>query len=227
LSDSLPRQRQSKFVSRLMNWGEKNRRDFAWRHTEDPYKVFVAESLVQRTKALQVEPVYLKFLQKWPDVKSLSKATEHDLKSVIGTLGLEYRVRRIRAIAQQIISLFGGIIPDKLTEFKRLYGKGFGDYMANAILCFAFGEDVPVVDKNVERILTRVFSFKARKDGHRDPKLWQFAAELVPEGKAEEYNWSLIDFGALVCAPKHPRCSTCPILDICDYGRQIQQLRAC
>jgi A/G-specific adenine glycosylase len=203
-----------------MAWGAKNRRGFAWRRTEDPYKVFVAELLVQRTKAAQVEPIYLNFLGKWRNLESLSEATQRDLKSVIGTLGLEYRVKRIRTIAQLIMSLFGGTIPDKLAELKRLYGSGFGDYMAHALLCFAFAQDVPVVDKNVERILKRVFSIETREDGHRDPKLWKFAAQFVPKGKAREYNWSLIDFGALVCTPKNPKCPTCSILGLCNYGRQ-------
>jgi A/G-specific adenine glycosylase len=207
-----------------MDWGERNRRNFAWRHTQDPYEVFVAESLVQRTKATQVEPTYLKFLQKWPNANSLSKATQSELKSVIGTLGLEYRVKRIHMIAQHIVSLFGGTIPSKFAELKQLYGKGFGDYMAHAILCFAFGQDVPVVDKNVERILKRVFSIRTRKDGHRDRKLWAFAAALVPKRKAREYNWSLLDFGALVCTPRDPKCRTCPILEICDFGREAMSL---
>jgi A/G-specific adenine glycosylase len=115
---------------------------------------------------------------------------------------------------------FGSRIPDDISKLRQLQGKGFGEYMAHAILSFAYGQDVPIVDKNVERILTRVFSLKVRKDGHRDPTLWQFAARLVPTGQAKEYNWSLIDFGALVCTPKNPRCRTCPILDICDYGTE-------
>jgi len=180
----------------------------------------VAESLVQRTKAGQVEPTYLRFLEKWPNIESLSKAGQNDLRTVIWTLGLDYRVRRIQTIAKEMMRSFGGRIPDNLAELKRLYGKGFGDYMAHAILCFAFGQDVPVVDKNVERILTRVFSLKIRKDGHRDPNLWRFATELVPKGKAREHNWSLLDFGALVCTPKNPKCPTCPVLETCDYGRE-------
>jgi len=215
-----PTQRQSEFVSRLVAWGSKNRRDFPWRRTEDPYNVFVAESLIQRTRATQVEPTYSKFLEKWPNIESLSKATQCDIRHVIWTLGLDYRVSRIRKLTKEIVKLFAGRIPDSLAELKRLYGKGFGDYMAHAILCFAFGQDVPVVDKNVERILKRVFSIETRKDGHRDRKLWRFAARLVPKGRAKDYNWSLLDFGALVCTPNNPKCPTCPLLEICDYGRE-------
>jgi len=212
--------KRSDFVFRLMSWGGKNRRDFAWRRTASPYKVFVAECLVQRTRAAQVEPSYLRFLKKWPNITSLSASSEHDVRHVIGTLGLGYRARRIRSVAREIVELFGGRIPDSLSEMKRLYGKGFGDYMAHAILCFAFGNSVPVVDRNVQRILGRVFSIEIRKDGHRDRKLWEFAAQLVPREKAREYNWSLIDFGALVCTPRNPKCRTCPVLEICDYGKE-------
>lgn len=210
--------KKSEFVSDLLTWGEKNRRVFAWRHTEDPYKVFVAESLVQRTRAAQVEPIYLKFIDKWANIESLAKATDQEVRSVVYPLGLDYRVRRIRTVAKAIMCLFGGKIPNNLAGLKKLYGKGVGDYMAHAILCFAFSQDIPVVDKNVERILKRVFSIQTRKDGHRDRKLWTFAAGLVPEGKARGYNWSLIDFGALVCTPKKPKCSMCNLLEICDYG---------
>lgn len=179
----------------------------------------MAEYLVQRTKASQVEPIYREFLKKWPDFISLSKATLREITSVIRPLGLEYRAKRIRIIAKLIVRLFGATIPDDLDELKRLYGKGVGDYMAHAILCFAYDQDVPVVDKNVERILKRVFSVRARKDGHRDQRLWTFAAQLVPRGKARYYNWSMIDFGALVCPAKNPLCSSCPVLEICDYGQ--------
>lgn len=179
----------------------------------------MAECLVQRTKASQVEPIYREFLKNWPDFISLSKATPHQVTSVIRSLGLEYRSKRIRTIAKLIVHLFDATIPDDLNELKRLYGKGLGDYMAHAILCFAYGQDVPVVDKNVERILKRVFSVRVRKDGYRDRKLWAFAAQLVPRGKAKEYNWSMIDFGALVCMPKNPVCPDCSILGICDYGQ--------
>jgi len=213
-------QKQHEFVSRLLTWGESNRRTFSWRSTQDPYKIFVAESLVQRTKAAQVEPVYLRFVGRWPDIESLASASEKEVRGVVWTLGLDYRIRRIITIAKYVVRLFGGRIPDNLKELKNLYGKGVGDYMAHAILCFAFGQDVPLVDKNIERILKRVFSIQTRKDGHRDRKLWTFAAGLVPEGKAKDYNWSLIDFGALVCTPKKPKCSACNLLEICDYGTQ-------
>jgi len=210
-------QRKLEFVSKLLHWGDQNRRDFRWRHTQDPYNVLVAELLVQRTKAVQVEPVYLKFLERWSNVGSLSRAKEQEIRSVVGTLGLDYRAKRIQTIARRIMELFGGKIPDEPVELRRLYGKGFGDYMANAILCFAFGQDVPVVDKNVERILKRVFSVDVRNDGHRDKRLWTFAAGLVPKHKAKEYNWSLLDFGALLCTARNPKCSVCPMRGICDY----------
>jgi A/G-specific adenine glycosylase len=210
--------KRSTFVTKMLAWGEENRRAFPWRRTKNPYKVFVAESLVQRTKAAQVEPVYGVFLKRWPNALSLSKAAELQVKSVIGTLGLEYRSKRITTIAKRIAEVFGGEIPGELAGLKKLYGYGFGEYMAHAILCFAFGQDVPVVDQNVARILKRVFSLTTRADAHRDPKLWAFAGGLVPPGRAREYNWSLLDFGALVCTPRKPKCPTCPLLRLCDFG---------
>jgi A/G-specific adenine glycosylase len=128
-------------------------------------------------------------------------------------------------IASEIQHRFGGVIPESLDDLKLLYGKGFGNYMAHALLCFSFGKDVAVVDANVERILKRVFSLKIRKNGHRDRKLWTFAAQLIPSGRGREYNWALIDFGAMVCTPYSPKCSSCPILKVCDFGiRRVPKL---
>jgi A/G-specific adenine glycosylase len=213
-------QKRVKFAEIVQQWGAANRRDFLWRHRSDAYAILVAELLVQRTRAPQAESVYKRFLERWPDISSLSHARTAEIRSVIRSLGLEYRAKRLRELSCQIVQRFESRIPDDLSKLKQLYGKGFGAYMAHAILCFAYDRDVPIVDKNVERILARVFSFKRRRDGHRDPALWQFAAELVPTGRAREYNWSLLDFGALVCTPKNPKCMTCPLLQICDYPRR-------
>lgn len=201
-----------------MEWGTQHRRAFPWRSSSDPYGILVAELLVQRTRADQVQPTYTQFIERWPTIVSLAKARPRDIRSVVETLGLDYRVKRISTVAQEIMKMFGGRIPDTLKELKQLYGRGFGDYMAHAILCFAFGQDVPIVDKNVERILKRVFSLATRADAHRDPKLWTFAGSLVPPRRAREYNWSLLDFGALVCTPKDPKCPICPLLQLCDFG---------
>jgi len=217
--DSFSTPVKDKFVEIILKWGERNRRDFLWRRSRDPYRVFVAETLVQRTRASQAEKSYAKFLERWPDLDSLAKASSSDLGSVIDSLGLGYRIERLRTMSKEIQEEFGGRIPDSLEKLKLLYGKGFGDYMAHALLCFAYGQDVPVVDVNVERILKRLFSFRTRKNGHRDRRLWKFAEGLVPRGRSKEYNWALIDFGALVCTPLSPRCPSCPLLAICDFGR--------
>jgi len=209
--------RKARFTETMQKWGSINRRIFPWRRTRNPYQVFVAEILLQRTRADQAESTYAKFLQKWSDITALSNAKIDEVRSTIRSLGLEYRAKRLQKLSREIVQNFGPKIPDNLSELHRLYGKGFGDYMAHAILCFAYGKDVPVVDRNVERILERVFSLQT-KGGHRDPRLWQFAAELIPRGKAREYNWSLIDFGALVCSPRNPKCRICPIMEICDFG---------
>lgn len=212
--------RRTRFVEIVQEWGKKNRRDFLWRHKADPYEILVAEVLVQRTKAAQAESVYEAFLKRWPTVSSLCNARTEEIETTIRSLGLAYRASRLHELSCQIVRQFESRIPNEADQLKQLYGKGFGDYIAHAILCFAYGKDVAVVDKNVERILKRVFSLRSRKNGHRDPVLWQFASSLVPKGRAKEYNWSLIDFGALVCTSRNPKCPTCPLVTICDYGKQ-------
>ena len=209
-----------RFVSGIADWTKKNQREFPWRHTTDPYRVLIAEYLVQRTRAEQVKPVYVEFIHKWPTIQSLSAASLSEIARVIRPLGLEYRAARIKSISEILVQDFDGCIPNSLAGLEGLYGTGLGEYMAHAILCFAFGQDVPVIDQNVVRILRRVFSVEARKDAHRDPRLWKFAKKLVPRGEARKYNWGLLDFGALVCTPSKPHCASCPILEICDYGNR-------
>jgi A/G-specific adenine glycosylase len=218
-SSLISRNKKVFLVKTILRWGGRNRRDFPWRKTRSPFQIFVAETLVQRTRAAQAAKVYTKFLENWPDSSSLAKASLSNVRSVISPLGLGYRAERLTKISKEIQEKFGGRIPDSLAKLRTLYGKGFGDYMAHAILCFAFNQSAPVVDANVERILKRVFSIKTRKNGHRDRKLWELAGSLVPSGRAKQYNWALIDFGALVCTATSPKCPICPLLQICDFGR--------
>ena len=99
---------------------------------------------------------------------------------------------------------------------------GIGIYAANAVLCFAFGYDVPLLDTNIGRIIERVFSVKVAGEERKKSNVWDLIAEFVPEGKSREYNYSLLDFGALVCTAKNPRHNLCPLTGICDYYSGIK-----
>ena len=203
------------FVTRLLKWGERNRRDFSWRWESDAFCILVAEIMLQRTGAQQVEPIYRRFIAKYPSVHSLASAPVEEVSEDLRSLGLTYRGARLKQIAETIETKFGGKIPDGENELLSL--PGIGKYVANAVLCFAFKKDVPLVDSNVLRVLGRIFSIKSIPDSHKKPEIWDFMSRMTPRGRAKEFNLSLLDFAGTLCTSKTPQHETCPIRDICDF----------
>ena len=202
------------FSRRLLAWWKKNKRDFTWRYTNDPYAVLVAELLLQKTNAEKVEPVYLEFMRRFPTIRKLQRASIHEITEVITPLGLFYRAVRISHVADAIANTFDGVVPNTPEELLTL--PGVGSYMMNAILCFAFGQPRPLIDTNSTRVLTRVFGLNPSKTRPRtDRQLWAFASSLVPALYAKEYNWALIDLAHLVCMPAKPLHTECPVRTIC------------
>ena len=204
------------FQQILIDWFKKNRRDYPWRKDTEPYRVLISEIMLQQTNADRVAQVYPQFLRKFPDVAKLALSKREELKSILKPLGLNYRAARLKNLAEVLLTRFGGNIPPQKEELLTL--PTVGEYIANAVLCFAYSNRVPLVDINVVRLYERVFSLRSdKKRAREDPKLWEFAAEMMPVTDFKEYNWALIDFGAKICLSKHPRCDKCTIRCICNY----------
>jgi A/G-specific adenine glycosylase len=173
------------FAEKVLSWFQKQGRRLPWRRTRDPYKVLVAEIMLQKTKAQQVEKVFPSFLKKYPDLPSLAKAKKPELRALMKPLGLSYRAERLLSIAREIEKKFGGEIPKTPSQLAEL--KGVGKYIGNAVACFAFGEPLLAVDRNVERVVKRVFG--------RSGDVHSFLRTVAPRGKYKEFNRSLIDLG--------------------------------
>ncbi|RZN33520.1 MAG: A/G-specific adenine glycosylase [Methanophagales archaeon ANME-1-THS] len=204
------------FVTTLLKWHKKNRRDFPWRRTSDPYKILISEILLQKTRAENVVPVFNSFSSKYPDAKKLSTASYNELKNEIEILGLfNQRAAKLQKLTKILVEKYNGKVPNNKKELLEL--PGIGNYIANAVLCFAFGYDLPLLDTNIGRIIERVFSIKVTGEERKKDKVWEMIAEIVPASKSREYNYSLIDFGALVCTAKNPKHNLCPLAEICDY----------
>lgn len=209
-------------VAAMVDWYNQNgRKNLPWRKTRNPYRVLIAELMLQKTHAVQqVLPVYRSFVDKYPDVKSLSKASVIDLKETIKSLGLQnVRSKRLKELALFVNEQFGGEIPKEYEDLRGL--PGVGDYIANAVLCIAFGERKSMVDANVGRVLGRVFYGKADYPPSKDRTL-KIAYKLLPETKFREFNLGLIDLGALVCRPKSPLHTNCPLSDECKFFKSIR-----
>jgi A/G-specific adenine glycosylase len=217
---STNRRKKKEFAEKLLKWWRTNKRDFPWRRTDDPYKILIAELLLRKTTAKQVRGLYEGFLSKYPDSKALSKAQERDIEDTIRPLGLERkRATLLKAIGSEIIQNHGGQVPTSKDDLLKL--SGVGSYAANAVLCFAYHKDVPLVDTNAIRIFQRVFGFKSQKRRPKDdPTLWDFVGGAIPHGKARDFNLAVIDHAHSICIPRNPRCPTCPLNALCKYAKE-------
>lgn len=203
------------FSKCLLVWWKNNKRDFPWRHTNDPYAVLIAEMLLRKTTAQQVDGLYKALIGKYPNAKSLSQADENELRDMIKPLGMEHkRAKLLREVSNVIIESYKGVIPSAQKELLQL--PGIGPYAANAVLSFSHAQDVPMVDTNFVRLIERVFGLKSSRARARDDKqIWQFAETLIPKRRSKEFNLAIIDFAASVCRARSPKCEICPLTSIC------------
>lgn len=207
------------FQENLLNWFVEFQRDFPWRRTSNPFYVLLAEKLLQQTVARQtVIDAYSKLITDYPDPFRLSQAKIQDIEDIIRPLGFLYRAKELRSLAQELVDRHNGQIPTKLADLLAL--TGVGDYAARAVLSFAFKQDVPIVDTNVARLLHRVFGINDPLPANpaRKKFLINLAQEMLPLGKAREYNLAILDLCALVCKPQNPQCNQCPVRKLCIYG---------
>ena len=204
----------------LLRWFSISGRSFPWRDTRDPYEILVAEKLLQQTS---VRPgliqVYEALVDRYPTINHLAVADVGTVYELIQSLGLHYRAEELVKLARVIQERHDGVIPPDFGHLIQL--PGIGDYISRALLCFAFGEDVPVVDTNVARILYRTFGIQGKfpQNPARKRNLINLAASLVPENMSREFNFAMLDLGALICQSKKPKCYACPILSICEFGK--------
>ncbi len=210
--------RKRLLAQRLAQWAKSNSNVYPWRKTSDPYHVLVAEMLLRKTRADQVTGVYQAFIKQFPSLQILANADTERIRDVVWSLGLAYRSKWIKDISRNLFDKSGNTIPCDKHNLESGIGKN-RRYILNAIRCFAFGQTIPIFDVNVKRVLERVFSIKFAKSAHRDQSAWEIASMLVPEAKPKEYNWSIIDLGRLICTSRNPKCSICPLMELCDFAK--------
>jgi A/G-specific adenine glycosylase len=208
------------FARRLLAWFAAEARDLPWRRgglsqsVRTPYRVLLAEVMLQQTQVDTVVPYYERFLTRFPTVAALAEAPLEEVLKLWEGLGYYARARNLHAAARQILTQHGGQIPDTFEALLAL--PGVGRYTAGAVASIAFGQDVPAVDGNVRRVLARAFAI--REDVSQSAvqrKLEALAAELLPLGQAGAFNEALMELGATVCTPRAPKCARCPLRSLC------------
>jgi len=202
------------FSDKLIDWYQGNKRDLPWRHTNDPYKVWLSEVILQQTRVAQGLSYYLKFERVFPTVFDLAAAPEELILKNWQGLGYYSRARNMHSTAKQIVDDFDGKFPSSYDELILL--KGIGDYTASAIASFCFGKKHAVVDGNVFRVLSRVFGIDTPIDSTIGKKNFKMLAEeLICSDRPAIFNQAIMEFGALQCTPKSPDCTSCPLNNTC------------
>ena len=199
----------------LLDWYRKNARDLPWRHTRDPYCIWVSEIMLQQTRVAAVLGYYARFLEAFPTVEALAAAPEEQLMKLWEGLGYYSRARNLQKTARLITER--GSFPETYDELMKL--PGVGDYTASAVAAIAFGKREPAVDGNVLRVVTRITDCH---DDILDPKVKKRIRaqlqEIMPQDEAEIrlFNQSVMELGATVCGPNGaPKCDLCPVAEMC------------
>lgn len=207
LQGSIPELRRS-----LLQWYRQQGRDLPWRKTQDPYKIWVSEIMLQQTQVKTVIPYYQRWIEQFPTVASLAQADQQTVLKAWQGLGYYARARNLHQAAQVVINQRGGIFPQTLEEAIAL--PGIGRTTAGGILSAAFNQPAAILDGNVKRVLARLIAL-SKPPNRAQAKLWNLSEQLLDVHHARDFNQALMDLGATVCIPKNPQCEECPWASHC------------
>lgn len=202
------------FRKALIGWYRKEKRDLPWRHTRDPYKIWVSEVMLQQTRVDTVIPYYERFIGTFPTIRDLADAPEEVLLKKWEGLGYYSRARNLQAGVREVVEQYNGIVPDNRPAISSL--KGVGPYTAGAILSIAYGKPEHAVDGNVMRVLSRILLITEDIAKPKTRKVFETAVtDLIDHGDPSSFNQGLMELGAIICTPTSPKCLLCPVRDFC------------
>ena len=208
---------------RLLAWYRREKRDLPWRHTRDPYRIWVAEIMLQQTQVPTALPYYRRFLARFPTVRALARASDQNVLKAWQGLGYYRRAINLREAARRIERDHAGRVPDDAAAFGRL--PGVGRYTCGAVQSIAFGRRLAALDGNAARVLARWFA--VRRPVHAAATragLWAAAEAIVPPRAPGDWNQALMELGSRVCTPRRPRCPACPVQRLCRaFARGLQE----
>lgn len=211
----------NRLTEALLDWYADNKRDLPWRGTTDPYRIWISEIILQQTRVVQGYEYFLRFIRRFPDVRTLASASEDEVLKYWQGLGYYSRARNLHAAAKSM----NGKFPESYQEVRAL--KGVGDYTAAAICSIAYNMPYAVVDGNVYRVLSRYCGIDVPIDSTEGKKLFAaLADEMLDKSRPAAYNQAIMDFGAIQCTPQSPNCMFCPLADSCSAlsKGQVMQL---
>jgi A/G-specific adenine glycosylase len=203
----------------IIQWYRKNKRDLPWRHTSDPYRIWVSEVILQQTRVDQGLDYYERFISRFPDIESLAMAREEEVMKIWQGLGYYSRARNMLLAAKTVRSDFQSVFPVSYEDIRRL--SGIGDYSASAISSIAYGGPHPVIDGNVMRVVARYAGIREPVNAAPGKKLVKkFLDQHLDRSNPGIFNQAVMELGALVCKPRQPACEHCPLAGNCLAFRQ-------
>jgi A/G-specific adenine glycosylase len=213
------------FSADLLKWWRINGRSFPWRTETDPYRILVAEILLHRTNAERVTSVYLQFISKFPDIKSIHESNFKEVFEVAKSLGLGWRLKLIKDMASIVQYKYEGKIPFKKEELLSL--PGVGDYISSALRVFGRELEDPLVDTNTVRVICRIHKEKMKESTRRGKWIRRIYSQLKGDAKPSDFGYGLIDLASLICLPKVPLCKHCPVIKYCETGKLESTTSVC
>lgn len=225
-----PKANQQEFSADLLNWYDANARQMPWRIMpadslkgtyQHPYFTWLSEVMLQQTQVTTVREYFLKFITKWPTVHDLAAAETEDVMKAWAGLGYYSRARNLKKCADLIVAEYSGKFPSTVDDLKKL--PGIGDYTASAISSIAFGKAVPVVDGNVERVISRIYRIETPIPAAK-PQIRKITEKLLAPKRTGDFAQAMMDLGATICTPRKPDCTICPVSDICQaYAKSAME----
>ncbi len=207
----------------LFNWYNIHKRDLPWRNTQNPYYIWISEVILQQTRVNQGYDYFRKFINRFPDIKTLANSEEQDVLIIWQGLGYYSRARNIHSAAKHIMKEFNGVFPDKYEDILNL--KGIGEYSAGAIASLAFKKPYPAIDGNVQRVISRLYEIEKPINSVKGKnEIKNIVLSLIDKNQPDIFNQSLIELGALICKPLNPDCESCPINNHCFAFKNKTQL---
>lgn len=197
------------FRRALLAWYLDSRRDLPWRHTRDPYRIWVSETMLQQTRVETVIERYRLFLEAFPTIEELADADEAAVTAAWSGLGYYRRARALHAAARCVVREHRGVVPDSADVLEEL--PGIGRYTARAVASIAFDRPVAVVDGNVARVVSRLFAIPSP----RPARIQEIADRMLATKRPGDWNQAMMELGATICVPARPRCEDCPVRRYC------------